>query len=259
MNAASQLLRILAIVGALAAGALYYLASTKAGSSQQASDQTSALTAQLKDAQDKLASAQADVAKNAQALSDAQATAKLADQARSDALAALDDATKKAHDAQSAADDKDTQIADLTTKVASIDDLQKQIADLTDKNTKLQAQIDDAAKEAATPGADNGKGGTATATAAPAPVQLSPAAPAKVLQINTNSWLMVLNIGAADGVQKDSILDLKVGDEDIGKVQVRETHDSVTTVAIASLGGVSPGDYAKIVTKNLNIQYQREM
>ena len=70
---------------------------------------------------------------------------------------------------------------------------------------------------------------------------------------------MVLNIGAADGVQKDSILDLKVGDEDIGKVQVRETHDSVTTVAIASLGGVSPGDYAKIVTKNLNIQYQREM
>jgi hypothetical protein len=259
MNAASQLLRILAIVGALAAGALYYLSSTKTGSSSQSmGGDTTAMAAQLKDAQAKVAAAEADVAKNAQALADAQSSANLADKTRIEAVNALDDATKKARDATNALSDKDAQIADLTTKAAAADDLQKQIADLKDQAAKLQAQIDAGPKTADKTAGDNGKGGTTTATA-PAPVQLTPAAPAKVLGIDTKQWLIVLNVGTGDGVQKDSQLQLKVGDADLGTAVVRDSKDGLSTAAITSTGGMSTTDYSKIVTKNLNIQYQRVM
>jgi polyhydroxyalkanoate synthesis regulator phasin len=261
MNAASQLLRILAIVGAIAAGALYYL-STKPGmlGSGGSAAQNPAQTA----------TASADAAKNSQALSDAQADAAVADNARAQALAQLNSDEKKAKDLQSASDDKDTQIADLTTKLGAVDDLNKQISDLKDQNAQLQQQIA-AGPVAPAPVAGSGTSGTSTATAtttaaptatvaaaAPAPVQLTPAAPAKILQINSQQWLMVLNVGTADGVQKDSQLQLKVGDEDIGTAVVRDSQDGISTVAITSTGGISPDDYfVKIVKKNLNVQYQR--
>ena len=258
MNAASQLLRILAIVGALAAGALYYL-STKPGAM---SSITGGGTAAGQP--DKLAAVQAEAAKNAQALSDAQADAATADSARAQALAAVDDLTKKLHDETNASSDKDTQIADLTTKVGSVDDLQKQIDDLKTQNAQLQQQIAagpaPAAGSSPTDNGNGGKGSTSTTTAsAPAPVQLTPAAPAKILGIDTKQWLLVLNVGTGDGVQKDSQLQLKVGDADIGTVVVRDSQNGLSTAAITSTGGISQDDYSKIVKKNLNVQFQRVM
>ena len=256
MNAVSQLLRILAIVGALAAGALFYM-SSKSGSTQQAAADTT-LSTQLADAQAKVAAAQADVAKNAQALADATANAALADKARGDALNALDDATKKEKDAESASADKDTQIADLTTKAASVDDLTKQVADLKDQLAKAQTAPADQTAATNGTGTENGKA-TAPVVNTPPPVQLTAAAPAKVTKIDTKNWFIELNVGTDAGIQKDSILQLKVGNSDLGSVQVRDSKDGFSIGAITSTGGISLDDYSKIVKKDLNVQFQREM
>jgi hypothetical protein len=261
MNAASQLLRILAIVGAIAAGALFYLSSSKSGGFSLGGS-----SAQVTDLQSKLTAAQTGASKAAQALSDAQADAAVADSARAQAVAALNEDDKKVKALQSASDDKDNQITDLTTKLGSIDDLQKQISDLKTQNTQLQQQIA-AGPVAPAPAANNNEPAgtsiattTSTATApAPAPVQLTAAAPAKIISIDTKDWLMELNIGTSDGVQKDSQLQLKVGDADIGTAVVRDSHDGFSVVAITSTGGIPPDDYSKIVKKNLNVQYQRVM
>jgi len=262
MNSASQLLRVLAIIGALAAGALFYLSNGKnnAGAAKQQMTETNSSAAALKDATDKAAALQADKDKLTTDLANEKANSDLADKARGDALQALDDANKKARDLQNASDDKDKQIDDLNKKVAAQDDLTKQITELTDKNAKLQAQVD-AGPTTTTSGNGsvaankNGKTGEVTATAAP--IQLAPPAPAKILQIDTNQWLVVLDVGNDPNVKTDTQLQLKVGTEDVGTVIVRDNAGGMATAAVTSTGGMSEKDFSRILTRGLNIEFQR--
>ncbi len=272
MNSASLLLRLLAIAGAIAAGAFFYLNNGKLD--KLTSDLASAKQAAEADKQnaDKtLADAQTQLVAAAQSIKDmndklkkATDDASLADQRFSGLNDQLDTLTK-------AATDKDRQISDLTAKVSDlqsqvdgIPDLQKQITDLQTQHTADAATISQL--QLAPPKAVASEN-TSTTTNNPTsanmevvvPKNLSKAAPAKILLVDTKNWLMALNVGSDAGVQKDSELYLTVGDQNLAVVKILDTTASQSSAAIMSTEDIAPNKFSSIATKGLNVAYQTEV
>lgn len=275
MNAASQLLRILAIIGAIAAGVLFYLTKGKVDTltAQVGKANSSASSAkadadkQIKDLQDQVTAAAADKDKTQKDLKAALDQADLADKRFAAAKEAQDstDATIKEKDGKIA--ELSAQVADLGQKVATVGDLSnrlaalgaqieaknKQIADLMDQQGKSPTKGSSATKTSSSPSL------SAVDAAPVAPAQLSAASPAQVVQVDTRNWLLVLDLGTASSVQKDAQLYLKVGDQPLGVVVVRSTNSNTATCAITSTDTMSPKDFAKIVTPGLKVDVQHAL
>ncbi len=96
---------------------------------------------------------------------------------------------------------------------------------------------------------DTSKPGTATGTDANSGISLAPtnlgprAAPASILSVDTKQWLIALDVGSDNGMQKDAELYLKVGDQNLAVVKVLSTTPTMTTAAIVSTQDIQPGNF----------------
>ena len=256
MNAASQLLRVLAILGAIAAGVLFYLSNGKIAGLKSDLDTANAAAASAKTNADKAGTdAQTQLATDAQSLADMkkQLSAATADEdlANTRYKGAMGDSDAKdaaVTAAKKAASDANGKVADLQTQVDTIPDLQSQITDLktqlktaTDTITQLQANpgTGTAAPDSGTSGSKPGDTGkpnstthTITVSTPMVPKNLSPASPAQILQLDSRNWLLVLDTGTGTGVSEGTVLYLKVGDDNLAIVQVTATSGSHATAAI---------------------------
>ena len=272
MNAASQLLRVLAILGAIASGVFFYMTNGKiadlnsqlATAKSSAQAQSASAASNIKDLQEALTKTNDDITalKNkANAATSDTTMAQKNLQAALDQLNADQDATKALNRKIA---DSEAKVAPLQTAADSVAGLNQQISDLQQKNSDLQAQIADLIKQGPKPptpaNAGNGLAGNGGADSMPvAPANLGPRAPAKILSVDTKSWLIVLDVGSNSGVQNDSELYLKVGDQNLAVVKVRNTSPTMTTAAIVSTQDIQPGNFSKIATKGLKIDFQRVM
>jgi len=276
MNAASTFLRILAIVGAIAAGVLFWLTHGKldsltnnlASAKQSAEADKANASKSIADAQTQVAAYTDTIKSISDKLKTAQDDTKLAEQrfnALNDQLDSL----------QKSATDKDRQISDATSKasdlqgqVDSMADLKKQVSDLQDQINKDNVTI--SALQTAGPKtltADGKPANTSTSTgvenSAPVapvvPKNLSQSAPAKILLVDTKNWLMALDVGSDAGVKKDSELYLKVGDSNLAIVKVLDTTPTQSSVAIISTEDVSPNKFSSVAIKGLTVGYQTEV
>jgi uncharacterized phage infection (PIP) family protein YhgE len=272
MNAASQLLRVLAIVGAIAAGVLFWLTNGKldkltsdlANARQaDAADKQSA-SAGLADAQTQLAAAAASIKDISDKLKSAKDDASISDQRFSDLRDQLDSLQKAATDKDRQLADANSKIGDMQSQVDGIATIQKQVSD-------LQAQLDaanttiatlQAAPPKAVASSDN-SAATSTGSDNPAavivPKNLTKSAPAKILLVDTKNWLMALDVGSDAGVQKNSELYLKVGDENLAIVRILDTTATQSSAAIISTEDVMPDKFSSIATKGLEVGYQTEV
>lgn len=276
MNAASQLLRILAIIGAIAAGVLFYLTQGKVDTltAQVGKANSSASTAkadadkQIKDLQDQVTAAAADKDALQKKVKAAMDEADLADQRFKSAKDQADSSDATIKDKDGKITELNSQVADLSQKVATIGDLTTRLAgqeaQIAAKNKQIQDLIDQQGKAPAKGSAASTKTATASSSVAetpvtPAPAQLSAASPAKVVQVDTNNWLLVLDVGTDNGIDKDAQLFIKVGDQPLGSVVVRSSGAKSSTCAITSTDTMSSKDFAKIVTPGLKVDYQRAL
>jgi peptidoglycan hydrolase CwlO-like protein len=275
MNAVSQLLRVLAILGAIAAGVLFYLTKGKTDTltaqlgkaNSAASSAKSDADKQIKDLQDQVTAAAADKDGLQKKVKAAMDEADLADQRFKSAKDSLDstDTTIKEKDAKIA--DLSTQVADLGQKVANMGELTNRLASLESQIVSKNKQIADLMdQQSKAPVKGSMSSGTKTATASStatetpvAPAQLSAASPAKIVQIDTNNWLLVLDVGTENGIDKDAQLYLKVGDQPLGTVIVRTSGAKSSICSVTSTDSMSSKDFAKIVTPGLKVDYQRAL
>ncbi|HVU37870.1 MAG TPA: hypothetical protein VHC95_06015 [Opitutales bacterium] len=269
MNAASQLLRVLALIGAIAAGALFWLSKGKvdtltrqlsqaqaaANTSKSGSDQD------LQNLKDQVTKDAADKEALQRQFKDATDKADLADQRFAAAKADVDAANDAAKAKDAKIDALNAQVTDLTAKAAVVDDLTKDNASLKTRAEALQSQLNDLiAKTTPAPGKSPAGSAASSGSETPAtPVQLSAASSAKVVQVDSKNYLLVLDLGDASGVQKDSQLYLKVGDQPLGVVVVTDTKNNMAVCAVASTNSMSYSDFSKIVTAGLKVDYQRAL
>lgn len=268
MNAASQLLRVLAILGAVAAGALFWLSKGKvdtlthqlATAQAAASSSKSGNDQDLQNLKDQITKDAADKEALQRQFKDATDKADLADQRFAAAKADVDAANDAAKAKDTQIDSLKAQITDLTAKAATVDDLTKDNASLKTAAAALQSQLNDLIAKTTPPAGKGSTSGSASASEAPpTPVQLSAASSAKVVQTDPKNYLVVLDVGDASGVQKDSQLYLKVGDQPLGVVVVTDTKDNMVVCSVASTDSMSYNDFAKIVTAGLKLDYQRAL
>ena len=275
MNAASQLLRVLAIIGAIAAGVLFWLTHGKLDSltaqlasakqSAEADKQNTAKT--LADAQAQVSGAVDSIKAQSEKLKTAQDDAKLADQRFSDLRDQLDSLQKSVTDKDRQVKDDDAKVADLQSQVDGMADLKKQVSDLQDQLAKDNVTITNLQNSLSSTAIPNGKPSTTTTAntdiSAPVvitvPKNLSKSSPAKILLVDTKNWLMALDVGSDAGVQKDSQLYLKVGDSNLAIVKVLDTTPTQSSVAILSTEDVAPNKFSSIATKGLEVGYQTEV
>ncbi len=270
MNAASQLLRLLAVLGAIAAGVLFYMTNGKIAGL------TSDLAAARQTAdsnQQKLAKATADLndtKTSAQSAVDKMSADLKADKQNIDTLSSTSEEAQKA---VSANEDQikalKRQVADAEGKTADVQKiadnvpaLNQQIADLQNQVATLNTQIKElqiAGPKIIVPG-DVAKPGTVISDSTPAaavvPTNLSAREPASILSVDTKQWLIALDVGSDKGVKADSELYLKVGDQNLAIVKVLNTTPSTTTAAIVSTQDIQPGNFSKIALKGLKVDYQ---
>jgi hypothetical protein len=268
MNAASQLFRALAIIGALAAGALFYLTHGKiedltgqlARAKSDVSSASTSSTKDLKDAQDQLASTAAELDKVKKvdlknALDEADLANKRLDGVKQD----LDDSEKASKDKDSKLSDLNSQVADLKPKADSVNDLNGQISALKGQIVELQTQIADLESGKVKP--DTGSAtSTASSPATPVvPVKLSDPANANVLQVDTKNWVLVLDAGTDSALQQGVQLFLKIGATPVGSAQVLSNDGKLVACTITGTDVLSSKDYANIVKPGLPVSYQRGM
>jgi hypothetical protein len=271
MNAASLLLRILAIAGALAAGAFFYLDNGKLdlANSAVASAKETADAAQqtnnknLADAQTQLAAAVDAIKATNEKLKTTTENSNIAD-SRVDGLKAENQSLQDGADAKDhQIKDGQSKISDLQSQVDGIADLQTQITGLQTQLTAANAiitQLQSAQSKPNTPDKSNlASGGENTDMVVEVPKNLSKASPAKILLVDTKNWLIALDVGSDAGVQKDSELYLKVGDENLAVIKILDTTASQSSAAIISTEDISPNKFSSIATKGLNVDYQTEV
>jgi len=270
MNAASQLLRLLAVLGAIAAGVLFYMTngkiadlSSQLSSAKQTADSTQAkLTKAMADNQDTVTSTN-------KAIADYDGQLKAAKQ-NNDTLASSSEEAQKAVTA-----DEDQikalkrQVADAEAKTAdvqkvadSVAGLNAQIADLQTQITNLNATIAEYKVLGPKAAPDASKPGTAISSidsgpAAPViPTNLSAKEAASILSVDTKQWLIALDVGSDKDIKKDSELYLTVNGDNLAVVKVLDLTRSTATASIISTQDIQPANFSKIATKGLKISYQ---
>jgi hypothetical protein len=273
MNSASLLLRLLAIAGAIAAGVFFYMNNGKldkltadlAAKAQSAEADKQNGDKTLADAQTQLVAAAQSIKDMNDKLRKATDDASLADQRFSGVNDQLDTLSKQATDKNRQISDLNAKVTDLQGQADGIPDLQKQVSDAQAQHTADLAAI--AAIQAAPPKPAATGDNTSTATngvtntdmAVVVPKNLSKAAPAKILLVDTKNWLMALNVGSDAGVQKDAELYLTVGDQNLAVVKVLDTTATQSSAAIMSTEDIAPNKFSSIATKGLNVAYQTEV
>jgi uncharacterized phage infection (PIP) family protein YhgE len=254
MNAVSLILRVLAIVGAIGAGAVYFLTQGKvanlteelAAQSQQSATQLSSAQSDLKTAQDSLDKANADN----KALTDQlkKATDDLASETdlRNQASAAADSESTIATNATAALADKQSQIDDLTQKLSAAtagaqDDatVKQQLQDLQDKYNAAIANI--TSNSTTAPSSSNGT------------VASGPTIPARVLQVDRKSGVLALNAGTLAGLSANSNVILQEGGYQVALVNLSEAEASYSVGTILSTGNLSVSDFYKTVAPGTNV------
>jgi hypothetical protein len=282
MNAASQLLRVLAILGAIAAGVLFYLSNGKIAGLKSDLDTANNTAATAKSNADKaIADAQTQLATDAQTLADmrkqlssskanedtanARFQAQMEDSnAKDDAIAA---ANKKAADAAAKVDDLQSQVNTIPDLQSQITDLKTQLKTATDTIAQLQANPSTGTTTSPVSGniTANGtvKNSNPTTSVAVIPMptvpkNLSPAQPATLLQSDSRNWLLLLDIGTGTGVAEGTSLYLKVGDDNLAIVQVTSLNGSHATAAITSTEDIAPNKFFGIAKQGLHVTYQTE-
>jgi hypothetical protein len=263
MNAASQILRVLAIIGAIAAGAFFFLTRNKIGdlNSQLATANSSLTTIKTADAADLAAaktraeSAEADKVKLTTDLQDAKKNfadeSDLVNQASASATAAL----KESHAKDAALAEKQSEIDDLKKQTATIDSLQSDNDTLKGQLKDLQDQI----SRGGAPSSTSTSPGTTASTSpdgAPAPVALpttpsGPVEPTTIGAVSASSGLVVI---AAD-LQKDSAVMLEAGGTELGRGTILDSQAGQSVISITSTGEMSSTDFFKIVTQGRKVDY----
>jgi hypothetical protein len=263
MNAASQILRVLAIIGALAAGTFFFLTRGKIEdlNSQLTSANSALATTKQSDAADiAAAKARAETAETAAAkvatdLQDAQKSVTdekdLVDQANT----AMIGIQKQLHDANNNLAEKQNQVDDLKKQTASEDSLQSDNDSLKAQVADIQKQLDDYKKN----GGGSNPGTAATSNtgpgpASPIPTNFAPTGPV----VSTTIGAVDTSTGLVDieaDLQKDSAIMLEAGGTELGRGTVVDSQAGHSIINIISTGQMSVGDFFKIVTEGRKVDY----
>jgi hypothetical protein len=260
MNAASKILRALAIIGALAAGTFFFLTQGKVEdlNTKLASANSALATARQSDAADLAAAkdraekADADKATLASELQDAKKSNDDANDLLAQATSALNDVQKRLKAADSALAEKQNQIDDLQKKVSADESTANETDALKKQVTDLQKQVDDLKKNGPSPSsetADTGPGATPTDSTLLKPA--SPGEPTTIAAVNASVGLVVI---AAD-LPKNTAVMLEASGTELGRGTVIDNQGGQAVVRIDSTGEMSVGDFFKIIKQGGKVDY----